>query len=257
MKIHFLGTCAGTEPMPGRKHASIAVESGKHVYWFDAGEGCSYTAHLLGIDLLKVNKVVISHTHMDHVGGLGNLLWNIRKLVIMRKQLPIHGGIEVYIPNMETWEGIKLILENTEGGFKTDYPITATPVEEGVLFDDGVMRVTAFSNSHLASLNSSKCLSFSYLIECEGKRLIYSGDVGKYEDLDKILYEACDGLVIETGHFGIDTAYEYWKTKKIDRLFFSHNGREILNAPEASQEKVKKYFGDKAVICEDGMSVTL
>ena len=102
MKIHFLGTCAGTEPMPGRKHASIAVESGKNIYWFDAGEGCSYTAHLLGIDLLKVNKVVISHTHMDHVGGLGNLLWNIRKLVIMRKQLPLHGGIEVYLPNMET-----------------------------------------------------------------------------------------------------------------------------------------------------------
>ena len=149
-----------------------------------------------------------------------------------------------------------LILKNTEGGFKTDYPINVMPVEEGVLFDDGIMRVTAFPNSHLACLNSPKCLSFSYLIECEGKRLVYSGDVGKYEDLDAV-FEECDGLIIETGHFGINTAYEYWKTKKIDRLFFSHNGREILNYPEESQEKVKKYFGDKAIICEDGMSVTL
>ena len=257
MKIHFLGTCAGTEPMPGRKHASIAVESGGRIYWFDAGEGCSYTAHLLGLDLLKVNKVVISHTHMDHVGGLGNLLWNIRKLVKVKKQLPLYGGVEVYMPNMETWEGIKLVLQNTEGGFKTDYPVTAKLVEEGILFDDGVVKVTAFPNSHLARLNSPKCLSFSYLIECEGKRLIYSGDVGKYEDLDALLYEGCDGLVIETGHFGIDTAYEYWKTKGIGMLFFSHNGREILSAPEASREKILKYFGDKAVICEDGMSITL
>ena len=80
MKIYFLGTCAGTEPMPDRKHASVAIECGDAIYWFDAGEGCSYTAHNMGLDLLRVKKIMISHTHMDHVGGLGNLLWNIRKL---------------------------------------------------------------------------------------------------------------------------------------------------------------------------------
>ena len=85
MNIHFIGTCAGTEPMPGRKHASVVLESQDHLYWFDAGEGCSYTGHLMGLDLLKTGKIVISHTHMDHVGGLGNLLWNIRKLTFARK----------------------------------------------------------------------------------------------------------------------------------------------------------------------------
>ena len=63
MKLHFLGTCAGTEPMPGRKHASVAVEVGDRLYWFDAGEGCSYTAHLMGLDLLKIKAVFISHLY--------------------------------------------------------------------------------------------------------------------------------------------------------------------------------------------------
>lgn len=69
MKLHFLGTCSGTEPMPDRKHTSFAIETGDRLYWFDAGEGCSYTAHLMGLDLLSLCKVVISHPHMDHVGG--------------------------------------------------------------------------------------------------------------------------------------------------------------------------------------------
>ena len=63
MKITFLGTCSGTEPMPNRKHVSFVIEHAGAVYWFDAGEGCSYTAHLAGIDLLSTRAVFISHTH--------------------------------------------------------------------------------------------------------------------------------------------------------------------------------------------------
>ena len=60
MHLTFLGTCAGTEPMPDRKHTSFAIEYNGKVYWFDAGAGCSYTAHLLGIDLLSVRAMFFS-----------------------------------------------------------------------------------------------------------------------------------------------------------------------------------------------------
>ena len=63
--------------------------------------------------------------------------------------------------------------------------------------------------------------------------------------------------MIETGHFGIDAVRDYVAGKKIGRIFFSHNGREILNYPDTSKEKVEKYFGEKAVICEDGTTVEL
>ena len=255
MKIHFLGTCAGTEPMPYRRHASVAVEAAGKIYWFDAGESCSRTAHLMGLDLLKVGKIVISHAHMDHIGGLGNLLWHIRNNGALQKRKPEQGAVEVYIPNMETWEGLMMVLRNTEGLFRTEYPVTATWVEKGILFDDGTLKVTAFPNTHMTYWETGKCLSYSYLIECEGKKLVYSGDVGKYEDLDPLISDGCDGLIIETGHFGIDVAHQYISKKNIKKVFFSHNGREIINHPEASREKVEKYFQGRAVICEDGMTI--
>lgn len=258
MKLYFLGTCAGTEPMPTRRHASVAIESGGAIYWFDAGEGCSITAHLMGIDLLKVKKIVISHAHMDHVGGLGNLLWTIRKIIQVKGlEIPYNGDIEVFTPNMESWNGIMMVLHNSEEGFATKYSVHATEVDGGVLFDDGQLKVTAYPNTHLKKEEKGKCLSYSYVIESEGKRLVYSGDCGKYADLDPAISDGCDGLIIETGHFGIDAVNQYVSDKSIGKIFFSHNGREIINHPEASQEKVKRYFGDRAVICEDGMTFEL
>lgn len=257
MRINFLGTCAGTEPMPARKHTSFAVEAGEKIYWFDAGEGCSYTAHLMGLDLLRVNKIVISHTHMDHVGGLANLFWNIRKLCGLGKSQPYYGDIDLYIPNLETWQGIRMILENTEGNFQTNFRINANTVEDGILFEDGIMKVTAFHNHHLREHNFAPWQSFTYRIGSAGKTVVYSGDVGSCEDLDGAIGDGCDALIMETGHHKIHQVYNYTRNKNIGKVFFNHCGREILNDPEGAGQKAQELFGSKAVICEDRMVIEI
>jgi len=255
MKIYFLGTCAGTEPMPDRKHTSFMVECGEKLYCFDAGEGCSYTAHNMGLDLLKLRKIVISHPHMDHVGGLGNLLWTIRKLMWVKK-LDSLADVDVYIPNLTVWNSLLGMLAYTEGSFRLKFKLTAHRTEEGVLFDDGDLRVTAIPNTHMMPVDDQP-QSYSFLIEGDGKKLVYSGDVKSYTELDALIGDGCDGLIIETGHFVIDDVYAYTQGKNIGTIFFNHNGREILYDTPGCEEKVRQLFGDRAVIAWDTMTVSL
>jgi 7,8-dihydropterin-6-yl-methyl-4-(beta-D-ribofuranosyl)aminobenzene 5'-phosphate synthase len=60
---------------------SILVETAGLKILFDTGQSisASHNADLLGIDLGKINRIVLSHGHYDHTGGLRNILHRIKK----------------------------------------------------------------------------------------------------------------------------------------------------------------------------------
>lgn len=254
MKLHFLGTCAGTEPMERRQHMSVVLEVNDRLYFFDAGEGCSRTAHLMGLDLLKTEKIIISHPHIDHIGGLPNLLWCIRKIAWTKNQTP--GAVDLYIPRQSILDGVMQLLKGEED-FMRKLPINAHKVEDGILFDDGCVKMTAIHNTHIKMTEEKEWTSFSYLVEAENKKIVFSGDLGEYQELDPLIGDGCDIAILETGHFHIDDTYVYAKDKKIGKVLFCHNGRELLNFPKQSAEKIERLFGKKAIICEDRTTIEI
>jgi len=62
---------------------SILIETDAATVLFDAGQGISAArnAASLGVDLSKVDFIVLSHGHYDHTGGLREVLKVIRKEV--------------------------------------------------------------------------------------------------------------------------------------------------------------------------------
>ncbi len=44
-----------------------------------SGHGAAHNAELLGIDLGKTDKIVLSHSHYDHTGGLPQILRKIKR----------------------------------------------------------------------------------------------------------------------------------------------------------------------------------
>ena len=252
MKIYAFGTCAGTEPMPGRHHTSLALEVNNRIYWLDAGECCSYTAHLMGVDLLKVSDIFISHPHMDHVGGLGNLLWNIRKLTRVTKRSTYYGDVNVYLPNMKTFEGIMTMLRQTEGGYACKYQTIGHKITDSVLLENDSIKVEALHNFHLQPTEEG-WQSYSFRISAEGKRIIYSGDLKDIYDIDQYLSEGCDILFAETGHHAAEDVCQKIVDKgyNIGCLYFFHHGRPLMDNYDETLARCKNIFGN-VVFCNNG-----
>ncbi len=257
MRLHIFGTCGGSEPMPGRHHTSFAVEHRDRLYWFDAGETCSYTAHLMDVDLTRTRAVFISHTHMDHIGGLGNLFWTLRKLETIGR--PLRGRlVDLFIPERAAWEHILGLLRFTEGGFACDFAIDAHPIADGVLFTDQGLRVTAWHNSHLPPHADGAGRSFGFAIEADGKKVVYSGDTGGVADLLPLL-DGCDLLLMETGHHTALSVVEQLRQagSMPDRLAFLHHGRAILNDAAGQTRLLKNALGDRVRVLNDGDTLTV
>ncbi|MBS0877579.1 MULTISPECIES: ribonuclease Z [unclassified Tatumella] len=139
MYLTFLGTCAGT-PSLQRNVTAIALTLPAAGDWlFDCGEATQHQYMRSALKPGKLEKIFITHLHGDHIFGLPGLLTS-RSMSSISQPLTVYGpaGIRAFIDNALSLSGSWV-----------SFPLEIIEIDEGVIFDDGGYRVTAFPLSHV------------------------------------------------------------------------------------------------------------
>ena len=211
MKIYTLGTSHGAAEK-GRACTSTLLESGGNLYLIDCGGSVEAAMTDLGFSFANLRAVFVTHMHEDHAGALSAVVKRVwgytkgegRALVC----LPEQNGIDAFCAWMQA-----LHASNMDR-------ISFQCVTPGRFYDDGVIAVHAIPTRHLGD----SFPSYAYKIECEGKTVLFSGDVrGDYSDFPKEAWEAdFDCIISELTHFTFANVCEAMKKFRTKKLIFNH-----------------------------------
>ncbi len=162
---------------PARFGPSTLVQAGGLNLVFDAGRGLTIRMAQVGVQPGDIDALFITHFHSDHVNGFSDL-WMAGYMLNNpsgRRQMPlqVYGGV-----------GVKDMADNMAEAFKADTivrtvgrgapPGSAELISheiknDGIVFDEGGVRVTAFRVTHIEQ-------SYGYRVDYRGRSVLLSGD---------------------------------------------------------------------------------
>jgi ribonuclease Z len=152
-EIIFLGTSASA-PSVRRGLSAQVVKHTEHRFLIDCGEGTQRQILKSGIGFKRLNRVLITHGHLDHILGLAGLFSTFSRWETLT-DVEILGGKWALERIHQLLFGVRVIPT----GKKTNINISLREIEPGVIFQDDGFTVTAFPVSH----RGPDC--FGYLFE--------------------------------------------------------------------------------------------
>jgi ribonuclease Z len=155
-EIVFLGTSASA-PSVHRGLSSQVVIHDEFRFLIDCGEGTQRQILQSGLGFKRLNRVLITHGHLDHILGLAGLLSTFMRWETIDK-LEIYGGQWALDRIHDLIYGIVL------RGAKPPMDLQLLQISPGMIFDEDDFTVTAFPVWH----RGPDC--FGYLFEEKNRR---------------------------------------------------------------------------------------
>jgi ribonuclease BN (tRNA processing enzyme) len=256
--ILFLGT-SDAMPSVERSHASLLLRLAGQTILLDAGEPAARTMARECVDFGGLDAVAVSHLHPDHVGGL------LQVIVAMWLEAKRSRDIPVYMPA----EGIEVFHKLVHATYlfpeMIKFKVDFRPWRDGQPVTIGNVQVTPHKTTHLDSIrqiggakHGLACEPFLIEIAGNGKRVVYSGDMGSPRDLACALGRPLDLLVTECAHFSARPLFEMLRGRPIKRIAMTHLGRKLW-ADQAQLRPLAAQCGldGDLVIARDGMRLNL
>jgi ribonuclease Z len=147
--LTFLGTSASV-PSAERNHPCLLVEAGNHRIMVDCGEGTQRQLLRSGAGFRRLNRLLLTHGHFDHVLGIPGLFSTLR-LRQSTEVMTIHGS-----PG--TLEVVVRMLAGLWGEGRAPIPLELAPLTTGTVLDAGDFTIGCFPVRH----RNTDSLGFSF-----------------------------------------------------------------------------------------------
>lgn len=179
-----VGVCGAGSPFPDPRRGGpcTLVLAGGRLLVFDAGAGATRTIGRLGFDTGRIDAILLTHLHSDHLDGLGELMLQRWVAGSRTEPVPVHGppGVEDVVGGLArayaadrgyrvAHHGAEFVPPGGAGG--TARPVPIGPGGRATVIADGELEVVAFEVDH-APVHPA----YGYRIRYRDRVVVLSGD---------------------------------------------------------------------------------
>lgn len=257
MKLSFIGTSHGV-PEPNRRCSCtmITVGSGENAarYYIDMGtSGAMEDLVTKRLPPESVKAIFFTHMHGDHTHGALQFIdlcnWYFKNV-----------KLKVFFPDKEGINAMKYWFGTCNQAIRDG--VWLSPSEyiirdgidllecfEGVMYDDGILKITAYRTRHCFT-------SYAYLVEAEGKRVLFSGDLSPEPEND-FPFEAavrCDLVICENAHFPSEVLERVLRKCDSKRFVINHYSKSRMAGLYDMLTRIKPL---NVTLATDGMEIEL
>ena len=149
-ELVFLGTSASA-PSVRRGLSAALVMVQEHRFLIDCGEGTQRQILRSGLGFRRLDKILLTHGHLDHILGLGGLASTLGRWEAL-EALHIYGGVSALAR-------VHRLMEVVFGpGNIPQAGVSLNPIEAGTLFEGKGFTLSAFSVPH----RGAGCFGFTF-----------------------------------------------------------------------------------------------
>ena len=247
MNLTLLGTSHGV-PSDIRYGSCYMLEVGENIYIFDGGAPVIDLLLREGKDLSKVKAFFCSHFHGDHIMGAISMFslfnWYFKD-----------ADMDIYMPDAKSEKALVDFVAFTDAQPFPSERIRTNVYSDGVIFDDGVIKVTATRTQHNCGPDKK---AYAFLIEAEGKSILYTGDMSgtpDTNDFPKVAYDRfIDIILCECAHFPVERMAKCMDKVNTDLFIVTH----MFPMTKIDEiEAIKEKYNYEVIIAEDGDEIEM
>ena len=193
----LLGTGAGPTPNPQRFGISTLVVAGDEKLLFDCGRAATIRMAQMGMLLGEVDKLFVTHLHSDHVISIPDLYltgWASQGRVVPLRVWGPAGTRDMMTHLQKAFAFDIHVRRDVDELFPADgIKTVAVDIREGVVYEEGGVKVTAFLVDH-----GPVKPAFGYRVDYRGHSVTLSGDTKPSDNLVNFS-QGVDLLIHEVG----------------------------------------------------------